>query len=86
MLRIYRHAQMSPQGYVKMTAAGILPGPMLAKAVVLLRHSSQGHHQGAEKASTQSASRPEQAATAMQALRCRRLQEGSTRLHHPGST
>ncbi len=54
---------------------------MLAKEVVLSRHSSQGHHQGAEKASTHSASRPKQAPAARQALRCRRLQEGSTRLH-----
>ena len=54
---------------------------MLAKEVVLLRHSSQGHHQGAEKASTQAASRAKEAATARQALRCRRLQEGSTRLY-----
>lgn len=64
-----------------MAAGGALPGPMLAKDVVLSRHSSQGHHQGAEKASPHSARRPKQAPTARQALRCRRLQEGSTRLH-----
>lgn len=54
---------------------------MLAKEVVLLRQSSQGHHQGAENSSMHSSSRPKQAATARHALRCRRLQEGRARLH-----
>ncbi len=60
--------------------SGVLPGPMLAKEVALVRQSSHGHHQGAEKASTHSRSRPMQTPTARHALRCRRLQEGSTRL------
>ena len=54
---------------------------MLTKEVVLLRQSSQGHHQGAVNSSRHSSSRPQQAAAARHALRCRRLQEGSTRLH-----
>lgn len=58
----------------------VLPGPMLAKEVALVRQSSHGHHQGAEKATTHSRSRPMQTPTAKHALRCRRLQEGSTRL------
>ena len=70
--------------YELSVGAGGSPGPMLAKEVVLSRHSSQGHHQGADKASAHSASRPKQAAAARQALRCRRLHEGSIRLHHQG--
>lgn len=55
---------------------------MLTKEVVLLRQSSQGHHQGDDRHSAHSSRRPRQAATARHALRCRRLQEGSTRLHY----